>query len=437
MTIDLDVTHDPARKSWVATANEPSADFPIQNLPFCMFARPGEAKRAGVAIGEKVLDLSAAADLGLLDGEMAATVRACTDVGLNPLMATERTKATALRQRLSEVLSIGHQAADRQDRLLVAQRQAAFYLPAAIGGFTDFFTSLFHTERTGRLSRPDNPIPANFRYMPIAYNSRASSVRISGEAVRRPLGQRRRADGEVHFGPCESLDFELELGAFVSKGNDLGHLINIQEADRHVFGYCLLNDWSARDIQRWESFPLGPFLGKTLSTSISPFVVTADALRPFRTPAAKRPDGDPAPLKYLFSDADQRHGGIDLTMEAFIQTDRMLVDGHEPFRVTSANFKDTYWTIAQMVAHHAINGCNFRVGDLIGSGTVSGPTDDSRACLAEIVADGDSVSLPNGETRRWLEDGDTVIFRAKARRDGFVSIGFGECVGRITPAPSL
>ena len=436
MTLDLDVTHDPARKSWVATANEPSADFPIQNLPFCLFARPGEVKRAGVAIGDEVLDLKAAADLELLEGETAATVRACTDVGLNPLMGTAGPKATALRRRLSELLSIGHDAAGSRDRLLTAQRQATFYLPAAIGGFTDFFTSLFHTERTGRPSRPDNPVPSNFRYMPIAYNSRASSVRISGEAIRRPLGQRRRADGEVHFGPCESLDFELELGAFVGKGNELGHPISIKEADGHVFGYCLLNDWSARDVQRWESLPLGPFLAKTLSTSISPFVVTGDALRPFRTAAAKRPDGDPAPLKYLFSDADQRHGGIDLTMEAFIQTDRMRADGQEPFRVTSANFKDTYWTIPQMVTHHTSNGCNLCVGDLIGSGTVSGPTDGSRACLAEIVAAGESVSLPNGESRRWLEDGDTVIFRAKAWREGFASIGFGECRSRITPAIS-
>ena len=434
---DLDFTHDPSRKSWVATANSPTTDFPIQNLPFCMFARPGEVKRAGVAIGDEILDLTAAADLGLLEGEMAATVRACTDIGLNPLMATAGPKATALRRRLSELLSAGDKAAASQDQLLVAQRMVTFYLPAEIGGFTDFFTSVYHTERTGRPTRPENPVPPNFRYMPIAYNSRASSVRISGEAIRRPLGQRRRADGEVHFGPCESLDFELELGAFVGKGNELGHPIKIEQADGHVFGYCLVNDWSARDTQRWESFPLGPFLGKSLSTSISPFVVTADALKPFRTAAAKRPDGDPAPLKYLFSEADQRHGGIDLTMEAFIQTDRMLADGQEPFKVTSANFKDTYWTIPQMVTHHAINGCNLRVGDLIGSGTVSGPTPDSRACLAEFIADGDSISFPNGENRRFLEDGDTVIFRAKARREGFVSIGFGECAGRIIPAPSM
>jgi fumarylacetoacetase len=345
--------------------------------------------------------------------------------------------ATALRHRLSELLLSGHDRAARHvSRLIVSQRDATFHLPAAIGGFTDFFTSLFHTERGGRASRPENPVPLNFRYMPIAYNSRASSVRISGESIRRPLGQRRRSDGEVHFGPCESLDFELELGAFVGKGNELGQPVSIASADAHVFGYCLLNDWSARDIQRWESFPLGPFLAKTLSTSVSPFVVTSDALRPFRVAAAKRPDGDPAPLKYLSSEVDQRQGGIDLMMEAFIQTESMRAKGAEPFPVSRANFQHMYWTVAQMIAHHTSNGCNLCVGDLIGSGTVSGPTDDSRACLAEIVASGDTITLPNGEQRTWLEDGDAVVFRAKAERKGFVSIGFGECIGRIMPAIS-
>ena len=436
MTIDLDFTHVPGRKSWVASANDGASDFPLQNLPFCVFSRSGERKRAGVAIGDELLDLDAAARLKLIDGEAAAALLACTGDNLDPVMAMAGPSATALRHRLSEVLASDHKASSHASRLLVPQRDAQYHLPAAIGGFTDFFTSLYHTERGGRASRPDNPVPPNFRYMPIAYNSRASSIRISGEEIRRPLGQRRPSDGEVHFGPCESLDFELELGAFIGKANELGDPVDIGVAGDHVFGYCLLNDWSARDIQRWESFPLGPFLAKTLSTSISPFVVTSDALRPFRTVAAKRPDGDPAPLEYLNSERDQRLGGIDLRMEALILTESMRSKGLEPHRVTSANFRDMYWTVAQMVAHHTINGCNLRVGDLIGSGTVSGPTDDSRACLAEIVASGDVISLPNGERRTWLEDGDTVIFRAKAERDGYVSIGFGECTGRILPALS-
>jgi fumarylacetoacetase len=436
MTFELDTTHDPARKSWVESANDGTTDFPIQNLPFCMFSRVDEPPRAGVAIGDQLFDLDAAAELRLVEGESAAAVRACKGANLNPILAMAGPLATALRRLLSDVLPSGHAAAGYASRLLVPQRDARYYLPAAIGGFTDFFTSLFHTERGGRASRPENPVPLNFRYMPIAYNSRASSVRISGEEIRRPLGQRRRPEGEVHFGPCENLDFELELGAFVGKANELGEPVDISVAGDRLFGYCLLNDWSARDIQRWESFPLGPFLAKTLSTSISPFVVTSDALRPFRTAAAKRPEGDPAPLSYLNSEIDQRRGGIDLKMEAFIQTEGMRAKGVEPHRITSANFKDMYWTVAQMVAHHTINGCNLRVGDLIGSGTVSGPTDDSRACLAEIVASGDTVRLPNGERRSWLEDGDIVVFRAKAEREGFVPIGFGECTGRIISALS-
>ena len=255
---DLDATHDPARKSWVATANQALTDFPIQNLPFCMFARAGEPRRAGVAIGDEVLDLVQVVEAGLLDSEAAATVRDCTGASLNPLMAAVGDRATALRQRLSDILSADSPVdSEMRERLLVPQAQATFHLPAAIGGFTDFFTSLYHTERGGRVSRPDNPVPPNFRYMPIAYNSRASSVRLSGEAVRRPLGQRRREDGEVHFGPCETFDFELELGAFIGRGNDLGHPVRIGAAGERVFGYCLVNDWSARDIQRWESFPLG------------------------------------------------------------------------------------------------------------------------------------------------------------------------------------
>ncbi|RJF69514.1 fumarylacetoacetase [Rhodopseudomonas palustris] len=434
MINELDFTHDPARKSWVVSANEATTDFPIQNLPFCMFSRAGDAPRPGVAIGAEILDLGAAARLGLFDAEAAAAIDCCNE-GLNPILALAGPSATSLRHRLSELLG-ADRAPGGTERLLIAQHDVRFHLPAQIGGFTDFFTSLYHTERGGRVTRPDNPVPANFRSMPIAYNSRASSVRISGEDIRRPLGQRRRPDGEVHFGPCESLDFELELGALIGKGNDLGEPVRIAEAGERLFGYCLVNDWSARDIQRWESFPLGPFLAKTLSTSVSPFVVTADALKPFRVAAAERPPGDPKLLPYLHDEADQQSGGISLMMEAYLLTDSMRADGAAPYRITRANFRDMYWTFAQMVAHHTSNGCNLRVGDLIGSGTVSGPTDDSRACLAEIVGSGDSISLPNGERRTWLQDGDTVVFRARAERYGYVPIGFGECSGRIIPAIS-
>lgn len=428
------MTHDPARKSWVETANHAASDFPIQNLPYCTFSRGNEPRRAGVAIGDQIFDLAATVELGLLE-EWAAAIRACTSIGLNPLMMLDGTSLTALRHRLCDLLDAAQNgAAEQRNRVLVALCDASLHLPVAIGGFTDFFTSIYHTERTGRVFRPANPVPPNFRYMPLAYNSRASSVRVSGEKVRRPLGQRRRDNGDVHFGPSEGLDFELELGAFIGKSNDLGDPIRIDAAGGHIFGYCLLNDWSARDVQRWESFPLGPFLAKSLSTSISPFVVTAEALVPFRTRASKRPYGDPAPLPYLLSESDQQSGGIDLTMDAYIQTGQMRARGEMPLRVTRTNFKEMYWTVAQMIAHHTSNGCNLCVGDLIGSGTASGSDDDNRACLAEITGGGNAIPFPNGEKRTWLEDGDTVIFRARAERDGFVPIGFGECSGRIAPA---
>jgi fumarylacetoacetase len=427
----LNATHDRNRRSWVASANQPGSDFPIQNLPFCMFSRSGEDRRPGIGIGDQVFDISADAVTAGLEPVTQVAIRQCTGGSLNPLMTLSQPQLSALRLRLSDLLTEGSSSATAMQGHLAAQREVAFHLPAEIGGFTDFFTSLHHTERGGRVTRPDSPVPPNFRYMPIAYNSRASSVRISGEEVRRPNGQWRRPDGTVQFGPTEALDFELELGAFVGRGNALGTPIPVGSANDHVFGYCLLNDWSARDIQRWESFPLGPFLSKTLSTTISPFVVTAEAMAPFRAPACPRPHGDPAPLPYLHADRDQREGGIDLVLEAFIATRQMRDKGEQPVRVTTTNFKDMYWTFAQMLAHHTSNGCNLRTGDLIGSGTTSGPTDESRACLSEITAGSRPIAFPNGEQRNWLEDGDTVVFRARASRAGFVSIGFGECAGRV------
>ena len=430
----LNATHDPARKSWIASANRPDTDFPIQNLPYCLFSRPGEAARAGVAIGDGLFDLEAALDAGLLDPELAPAIRGCRDLGLNPLMQRDAADLGALRLRLSGLLGADdRETAGRRDRLVVAAAEATLHRPARIGGFTDFFTSFHHTERGGRLARPDNPVPPNFRHMPIAYNSRASSVRVSGEAVRRPKGQWRDEQGVVRFGPCAALDFELELGACIGRGNPLGDPIAVGDAAEHIFGYCLLNDWSARDIQRWESFPLGPFLSKSLSTTISPYIVTADALAPFRT-AAGRPACDPGPLSYLRCETDEQEGGIDLVLEAFIETAGMRAGSEPPVRITRTNFKDMYWTFAQMVAHHTSNGCNLMTGDLIGSGTTSGPTDESRACLLEITLGRQPVALPDGESRCWLEDGDSIVLAGRAERAGFVSIGFGRCEGRILPA---
>jgi fumarylacetoacetase len=429
---ELNETHDPTRKSWIESANVPDSDFPIQNLPFCMFVSGGRKSRPGVAIGDCIVDLVEATELNVLDTDIAPAIDACIGTGLNSIMALDHDALSHLRRQLSDLLVAGSGKSESpRGGWLLRREEVVFGLPAEIGGFTDFFTSLHHTQRVGRVVRPDSPIPPNFRYMPIAYNSRASSVRVSGEDVRRPNGQWRRDDGTVNFGPTEALDFELELGAFVGRGNDLGSPISIHHAEEHIFGYCLLNDWSARDIQRWEGFPLGPFLGKSLSTTISPFVVTSEALAPFRVPALKRPDGDPVPLPYLHAQSDQRLGGIDLRMEALIETARMR-DGNEgPFRVTNTNFKEMYWTFAQMLAHHASNGCNLRTGDLIGSGTASGPTDESRACMAEITEGKRPIGFPNGETRAWLCDDDVVVFRARAERPGYASIGFGECKGRV------
>ena len=443
---ELDATHDPARRSWVESANDPRGDFPIQNLPFGIFRRhdePASRARAGVAIGSSILDLAAVLEAGLLDRSAAeAPARATSGGGasLNALMALGNGAAAALRAGLSDLLRSGSPAERAAGQLLVPMRDAVLQLPAAIGAFTDFLTSIHHTGRGGRMTRPDSPVPENFRYLPIAYNSRASTVRISGEPVRRPNGQQRRPDGTVVFGPCQHLDFELELGLFVGPGNAVGEPISLSAAPEHIFGYCLANDWSARDIQRWESHPLGPFLSKSASTTISPWVVTAAAMAPFRAPAPARPEGDPRLLPYLTDEADALEGGIDLRLEAFLQTPAMRARGAEPARLTRTNFLHMYWTFGQMLTHHASNGCSLRPGDLIASGTTSGPTDEARACLSELNLDLEArtrrpVPLPEGESRLWLEDGDEVIFRARAEREGFVPIGFGECRGRIDPAP--
>lgn len=440
--VELNATHDSARRSWIASANQADGDFPIQNLPFGVFRRRGEAARGGVAIGDRILDLAAVLEAGLLSGDAAEAARAAAGPVLNPLMGLGRRYASALRARLSDLLRADAPERARMEgvaeRLLVPMDAAELLLPAAIGAFTDFLTSTYHTERGGRATRPDSPLPPNFKWLPVAYNSRASSVRVSGEAVRRPNGQTRPSDSEPPiFGPCRQLDFELELGLFVGAGNEIGTPIPLRSAREHIFGYCLVNDWSARDIQRWESFPLGPFLSKSLSTTVSPWVVTEEALAPFRAPAFARAKADPAPLPYLSDPADQAEGHLDLAMEAFLLTPQMRAANAAPVRLSRANFQNMYWTLAQMLTHHASNGCNLRPGDLIASGTVSGPTDDSRACYAELSERGTRpLNLPDGESRAWCEDGDEIIFRARAERPGRIAIGFGECRARIDPAPA-
>jgi fumarylacetoacetase len=439
----LDATHDPGRRSWVAAANEPGTDFPIQNLPLGVFSAPGRGARGGVAIGDRILDLALARETGLFAGAAEEAARAASGAVLNPLMALGASHWAALRHRLSELLSVAGGERSRieplADRLLVPMAEAELHRPAAIANYSDFFASLYHATNTGSMFRPDNPLFPNYKYVPIAYHGRASSIGPSGMPVRRPLGQRKPADAAVpSFGPSRNLDYELELGIFIGPGSSLGEPIPIARAGEHIFGFCLLNDWSARDIQAWEYQPLGPFLAKSFATTISPWIVTAAALSPFRVPAFARAATDPAPMAYLTAPEDQRAGGLDLALEVAILTPAMRAEGRPAFVLSRSNTRDLYWTVAQMVTHQASNGCNLEPGDLLGSGTVSGATVQSFGSLLELTWRGSKpIALPGGETRRFLEDGDEVVFRARAERPGFVSLGLGECRARIAPAPAL
>ena len=415
--------------SWVDSANHPGTDFPLANLPYGVFLTPPSSS-IGVAIGDRILDLRRAAAAGLLDRLQAATVQACRAPCLNSLMSLGRNHWSPLRNRLIDLLSAGseHQAA--VEPLLVPMPEAVMMLPAHIGDYTDFYASIHHATNVGRLFRPDNPLLPNYKYVPIGYHGRASSIMISGTAVRRPSGQIKDGAADAPtFGPSRALDYELEVGFFVGPGNALGEPIPIAEAEAQIFGLCLLNDWSARDIQSWEYQPLGPFLAKSFATTISPWIVTMEALAPFGVAAFERPPGDPAPLPYLTSPEDQGRGGIDLNLEVYIRSPRM----DAPVRLSRGNLKDLYWTPAQLLTHHASNGCNLRPGDLLASGTVSGPLPEARGCLLELTRRGaDPIQLPDGETRRFLEDGDEIIFRGYCERAGFPRIGFGECRGVVT-----
>jgi fumarylacetoacetase len=431
--VELNETHDPARRSWVDAANAPDADFPIQNLPFGVFRRAGGEPRGGVAIGDHILDLAAGLRAGLFDGPAAAAARAASGERLNPLMALEPSMVSALRRRLSDLLRAGGPEESvvraHAGELLVPMAEAAMDLPAAIGDYTDFSCSTHHMLRMG-----GGTVRPVFLHLPVGYHGRASSVRVSGAEVVRPLGQVAGKEGAPVFGPEPQLDFELEFAAFVGRGAALGQPIPMAEAEDHIFGYCLLNDWSARAIQFFE-MALGPFLGKSFLTTISPWVVTREAMAPFRAPAFERPASDPPIPAHLLDEADRRQGGLDVRLEVFLCTEAMRRRGDPPRRIVASNFRDIYWTLAQMLAHHASNGCDLRPGDLFASGTVSGPEDEAKACLMEANERGTrAIPLPGGETRLWLEDGDEVRMRGRAERDGFVSIGFGPCDGRVVAA---
>jgi len=437
----LDETHDPRLRSWVASANVPGCDFPVQNLPLGVFRSPGSSRgHIGVAIGDQILDLRLCGDRGLFDNGAAVIADACQWPSLARLMGLGRRAATDLRREVSRWLREDEGRATTRDAVqsqLVPQSAVTMLLPAEIGDYTDFYASIFHATNVGSMLRPDEPLLPNYKRVPIGYHGRASSIVASGTPLRRPLGQV-MPDGasEPLFRASRRLDYELEVGVFVGSGNALGEPIPATEAEHHVFGLCLLNDWSARDIQAWEYQPLGPFLGKSFATSISPWVVTLDALEPFRVPPQPRPPDDPLPLMYLASDEGRARGAIDVRLEAAISTERMRTAGMPPHVVSRSSLRHLYWTIAQLVTHHASNGCNLRPGDLLGTGTVSGPTRESRGCLLEMTWRGsEPLQLPGGETRRFLEDGDEVVFRGWCEREGAIRIGLGECRGIVAPAP--
>jgi fumarylacetoacetase len=432
----LDHTHDPGRRSWVATADG-HADFPLQNLPVGIFTPPaGGGPRGGVAIGDEILDLGAAGRLGVFDGDSAPGAALASRPTLNEFFAAGASARTGLRRRLFEVLSAGASEAARLRPVLYPAGSCTIHLPADVGDYTDFYAGIHHAMNVGRQFRPDQPLLPNYKYVPIGYHGRSSSIRPSGTPVRRPQGQRKApAEAAPTFGPSRRLDYELELGIWIGPGNDLGTPIPIADAATHIAGFCLLNDWSARDLQAWEYQPLGPFLAKNFATSISPWVVLPEALAPFRVAQMPRPGGDPAPLPYLLDAADQQAGALDLEFEVLLVTPCLTARGLPPHRLSLGSARHMYWTVAQLVAHHASNGCNLRPGDLFGSGTISAPTPDGLGSLLEITEGGKTpLTLASGSTRTFLEDGDEVIIRGRASRDGYASIGFGEVRGVVRPA---
>lgn len=424
MNTPLERTLAPGLRSWVASANDPDGDFPIQNLPFGRFRLQGkDGWRIGVAIGDRVLDLRRA---GLVDHD-----------DMRRLMALDRPSRVALRVALSQGLEQGssERATWQRGDVLLALEEVELGLPCEIGDYTDFYTGIHHATTVGKLFRPDNPLMPNYKWVPIGYHGRASSIGVSGQHFRRPLGQTLAPDGAAPaLGPSRRLDFELELGAFIGKPNCAGEQVAMADAEEHLFGFTLLNDWSARDIQAWEYQPLGPFLSKNFATTISPWIVTPEALAPFRTPFM-RPEGDPAPLPYLDSAHNRTAGAIDVTLEVWLHSAAMARAGLPAERLMTSNYRDAYWTVAQMIAHHTVGGCNLRSGDLLGTGTLSGPRPEQGGSLLELSAGGKhAIALANGETRCWLEDGDTIILRGFCEREGARRIGFGTCAGTVLPA---
>ncbi len=441
MTYEINETHDQKLKSWIESANQPDTDFPIQNLPFCVFTRACtyEDVRIGIGIGDFVLDIYACYECCLFDDESFTIAVAADNYCLdNSVMKKNANLQKAFRRRLVEILSEDADEETRKnvERNLIPMDEVEFQLPAHIGDYTDFYCSIFHATNVGSMFRPDNPLMPNYKYIPIGYHGRASSIVVSGTEIVRPKGQiRPDADAPPEYAPSKNLDYEMEMGFYVGKCNDLGETVPIENAEDYIFGLSLVNDWSARDVQAWEYQPLGPFLAKSFATTVSPFVVTMEALAPFRVPAFERSEGDPQPLDYLSGEQNKKSGGFDVNLEVYIQTEKMRDENVEPFMLSRSNMKDLYWTIGQMLTHHASNGCNLNTGDLMATGTISGEGKDARGCLLELTWRGtEPIELPNGETRRFLEDGDEIIMKGFCEREGFRRIGFGECRGKIFPA---
>ena len=437
LTASLDFSHDATLRSWVASANLAETDFPIQNLPLGMFRRAGSAEmfRPGVAIGDQIVDLLALKDAGLLTAEVAASLAGCENGELNAFMARGRLVRVALRHALSALLREGSLQQSAVQASLLAQADAEYAVPCRIGDYTDFYTGIHHATAVGKLFRPDNPLLPNYKWVPIGYHGRASSIGVSGQKFLRPKGQTKGPNDEMPvLRASQRLDYELELVVFMGQGNALGQPIPSEQSQEHAFGLVLLNDWSARDLQAWEYQPLGPFLAKNFASTISPWMVTMEALAPFRAPFV-RAEGDPQPLPYLNSTSNQQQGGLDVALEVLIQTEAMRAAGLPPEQLSQSNYRDAYWTVAQMITHHAVNGCNLQAGDLLGSGTQSGARPEQAGSLLELSAGGKNpLTLANGESRTFLQDGDAIILRAHCERSGFRRIGFGDCQGQVLAA---
>ncbi|WP_449124480.1 fumarylacetoacetase [Pseudomonas viridiflava] len=420
------------RRSWVASANG-HADFPLQNLPLGVFSHGDSGPRGGVAIGDSILDLQAAVQAGVFDGPAREVAGIASRDQLNDFFALGANARKTLRTALLHCLDEANPPQANAEHLLLPMSDCQMHLPARVGDYTDFYVGIHHALNVGKLFRPDNPLLPNYKYVPIGYHGRASTLCTSGTSIKRPNGQTLAAGQDVPtFGPCKRLDYELELGVWIGPGNEQGEAIEIGQASEHIAGFCLLNDWSARDIQAWEYQPLGPFLSKSFATTISPWVVTAEALEPFRSAQPARPEGDPQPLPYLLDQTDQQGGALDIELEVLLLTEKMKAAGAQPHCLAVSNSLNMYWTVAQMVAHHSVNGCRLQPGDLFGTGTLSGPQPGQFGSLLEMTEGGKQViDLPNGEERRFLERGDEVILRARCHRAGQVSIGFGECRGII------